>query len=59
MKLKNILALPFAFVADVASCGNIGGDRSFTGQVLDKDTREQELDALVELVKALRGKEGL
>lgn len=53
MKLKNILALPFAMVADVASLGNIGGDRSFMGQIIDKDEREQERDALVKMVRLL------
>ena len=52
MKLKNIAAIPFALVADVVSLGNMGG-RSFTQQVLDKDTHEKEVDAVVERLKAL------
>ena len=52
MKLKNIAALPFALVADVVSLGNMGG-RSFTQQVLDKDTHEKEVDAVVEILKAI------
>lgn len=53
MKLKNIAALPFALVADVVSCGNIGGNRSFTQQVLDKDTRERDTEQAIELLKAI------
>ena len=42
MKLHRIAVLPFAMIADVASLGNIGGDRSFTGQVFDADERDRE-----------------
>jgi hypothetical protein len=61
MKLKRICALPFAFVADAATLGNIGGERSFTQQVFDAERRERrivdELEALrvlAEIVKAIK-----
>lgn len=53
MKLKNILAMPFAVIADVASLGNMGG-RSFTQQVIDKDRNEQAVDDLCKVIKALK-----
>ncbi len=62
MKLKRIIALPFAFVADAATLGNIGGDRSFTQQVFDSEARErrseQELAALKEVLRELGGTSG-
>lgn len=60
MKLKRIVALPFAVCADLATLGNMG-DRSFTQQVFDAERRErrhkEELEAvraLAELANALR-----
>ena len=52
MKLKRILAMPFALVADVATLGNMG-DRSFTQQVFDAEKREQRANEEKEAVKAL------
>lgn len=58
MKLRRIVALPFAFVADAATLGNIGGNRSFTQQVFDTESRErrseQELAALKEATRLLQ-----
>ena len=55
MKLRRVCALPFAFVADAATMGNIGGERSFTQQVFDAERHEQrakeEREALHELVQ--------
>lgn len=53
MKLKNIVAMPVALVADVITCGNIGGNRSFTQQVFDRDQHEKECDAVLAILKAL------
>ena len=53
MKLKNILSIPFAVVADIASLGNMGG-RSFTQQVMDKDREEQAVDDLCKIIKAIK-----
>lgn len=53
MKLKNIVAIPVALVADAITCGNIGGNRSFTQQVFDRDRHEEECDAVVAILKAL------
>lgn len=53
MKLKNIIAMPVALVADVVTCGNIGGNRSFTQQVFDRDRHEKETEAVVAIVMAL------
>jgi hypothetical protein len=59
VKLKRILAVPFALVADVATLGNMG-DRSFTQQVFDAERREklveeerEAIKALTELIKAI------
>lgn len=51
MKLKRILAVPFAVVADIATLGNMG-DRSFTQQVFDAERRERELREAIEIAKA-------
>jgi len=53
MKLKNILSIPFAVVADIASLGNMGG-RSFTQQVMDKDREEQAVDDLCKIIKSIK-----
>ena len=53
MKLKRIAAMPFALLADVVSCGNIGGNRSFTQQVMDAEKRDQQTAEAVELLKLL------
>jgi hypothetical protein len=46
MKLKRILAIPFAVAADLATLGNMGG-RGFTEQLFDAERREQrELETL-------------
>lgn len=62
MKLRRLIALPFAFVADAATLGNIGGQRSFTQQVFDSEERERrserELAALKELVRLLDASAG-
>lgn len=52
MKLKRILAVPFALVADVATLGNMG-DRSFTQQVFDAERREQRAKEELEAIRAL------
>lgn len=52
MKLKRILALPFALVADIVSLGNMG-DRSFTQQVFDEERNEQERAALAKCLADL------
>ena len=61
MKLKRICALPFAFIADAATLGNIGGDRSFTQQVFDAERHERQqeeeramLRDLVQLAESIR-----
>ena len=52
MKLRNMLALPLAFAADVATLGNIGSERgSFTQQLIDHDAHERALDQLRKLVR--------
>ncbi len=55
MRLRRICALPFAFIADAATLGNIGAERSFTQQVFDAERREQrvkeELELLHEMVQ--------
>lgn len=56
MKLKRIATLPFALIADIASCGNIGGNRSFTQQVFDAEKRERDEKAAIALLSALLGK---
>ena len=57
MKIKRILTLPFAFTADVFTCGNYG-NRLFTQQVFDAERREQEVEAfrkiVIEFVRAAR-----
>lgn len=53
MKLKRIAAMPFALLADAISCGNIGGNRSFTQQVFDAEKRERETAEAIELLKIL------
>lgn len=52
MKLKRILAVPFALAADVVTLGNMG-DRSFTQQVFDAERRERRCREELEAVKAL------
>ena len=61
MKLMRILTLPFAAAVDVATCGNIGGERSFVQQVFDAERREQRrkgdaalVRELVDVIKALK-----
>jgi hypothetical protein len=53
VKLHRLLSLPFTFIADVATLGNIGGDRSFTGRVFDAEQHEQNVKAVVDIAKAL------
>ena len=53
MKLKRIVAMPFALLADVVSCGNIGGNRSFTQQVMDAEKRERDLDEVTKLLEII------
>jgi hypothetical protein len=60
VKLKRILAVPFALAADVVTLGNMG-DRSFTQQVFDAERREQRVKEteeaarlLVELLRAMK-----
>jgi len=62
MKLHRLISLPLTFIADVVTLGNIGGERSFTGQVFDAEDREQECknqkvlaDAVAEIIRAARG----
>jgi hypothetical protein len=52
LKLKRILSLPFAVVADVVSLGNMG-DRSFCQQVFDAERLEKREEAEREIVLAL------
>lgn len=52
MKLKRILAMPFALAADVVTLGNMG-DRSFTQQVFDSERRERQHKEIVESIEAL------
>jgi hypothetical protein len=40
MRLKRVIAVPFALLADVVTLGNMG-DRSFTQQIFDAERREQ------------------
>lgn len=55
MKLMNLVTLPFTAVLDACTLGNIGGDRSFTQQVFDRDARERENEQLIDALKvALR-----
>ena len=54
MKLTRILSIPVAVVADLCTLGNMG-DRSFTQQVFDGDRRDQEVEMVARLVKALEG----
>ena len=58
MKLRRIVALPFALVADAATLGNIGStEGSFTQQLFDSEERERrserELAALREICRLL------
>jgi hypothetical protein len=53
MKLHRLLSLPFTFIADAATLGNIGGERSFTQQVLDAEVRERSLEEAVAIAKAV------
>ena len=60
MKLKRIVALPFALAADIVTLGNMG-DRTFTQQIFDAERHEQftkeELEALrilVDLIARLK-----
>lgn len=61
MKLRRIIALPFALIADAATLCNIG-ERSFTQQVFDAEERErrseQELAALKEICRLLDASAG-
>lgn len=52
MKLSRILAMPFAVVADVVSLGNMG-DRSFTQQLFDAESRDQVSDSGLALLALL------
>jgi hypothetical protein len=52
VKLKRILAVPFALAADVATLGNMG-DRSFTQQVFDAERREQRAKEAAEAAHLL------
>jgi hypothetical protein len=52
MKLKRILAMPFALAADVVTLGNMG-DRSFTQQVFDSERRERQHKEIVESIEVL------
>lgn len=52
MKLKRILAMPFALAADVVTLGNMG-DRSFTQQVFDSERRERQHQEIVESIEVL------
>ena len=65
MKLHRLISLPFTFVADVATLGNIGGDRSFTQQVFDAEERERAMkeakdlaEAIATIVRAAKGNKG-
>lgn len=51
MKLKRILAIPFALAADVLTLGNLG-DRSFTQQLFDAERRERRMEHERELLRA-------
>jgi hypothetical protein len=42
MRLKRILAVPFALAADVVTLGNMG-ERSFTQQLFDAERREKSM----------------
>lgn len=57
MKLRRLLAMPLAFIADAATLGNIGAERSFTQQLFDAEARErrseQDLAALKEVTRLL------
>ena len=53
MKLKRICAMPFAFIADAATLGNIGGARSFTQQIFDAERYEQRAKAEREMLRDL------
>ena len=55
MKLKRILAMPFALVADVVTLCNLG-DRPFTQQLFDAERRDQWLDAEIRAFEAAIGK---
>jgi len=50
MRLKRILAMPFALAADVATLGNMG-ERSFTQQVFDAERRERSMELQVKLIE--------
>lgn len=50
MKLKRVVAMPFAVVADLATLGNMGG-RSFTQQLFDAERRERSMEHERELVR--------
>jgi hypothetical protein len=52
VKLKRILAVPFAVCADVVTLGNMG-DRSFTQQVFDAERRERLLKEELALIRAM------
>jgi hypothetical protein len=55
MKLKRIMAMPFALVADVVTLGNMG-ERPFTQQLFDAERRERSMEhekALIELAIAI------
>lgn len=52
MKLKRIISIPFALVADVVTLGNMG-DRLFTQQVFDAEKAEQRAEAELRVVAEL------
>lgn len=52
MKLKNILTVPFALVADAVTLANFG-DRSYTQQVFDADRRQRKIEEEIRLIEAL------
>ena len=56
MRLKTILAIPFAVTADLATLGNVGSvEGGFTQQLFDQEARHQrDKDAIRALEAAAR-----
>lgn len=49
MKIRRILAIPFALAADIVTLGNMG-DRSFTQQLFDAEKKEKENEAFLKII---------
>lgn len=53
MKLRRVIAIPFALLADLVTLGNMG-ERMFTQQLFDGERREAEARQVAEIIKSMK-----